>query len=113
MVVSRAVAALLAVYTYGTVLRNYVLAPADPGLFGFAPQFLLSTVLGILVAVETDPAVADRRQALRVAWYPVWAVAASTPLYVVLAVRGVPVSYWSYHLVLGGVAGVVREALRW
>jgi hypothetical protein len=105
----------LAGFTYLTFLANYWPGSgADPGLFGYAPNVLLAALLGCGVAAATDRRVADRRQAVRIAWYPALAAAASLPLYLVVLARGDPVGvYWTYDLVGGGLVGVCQEIRRW
>ena len=106
---------LLAVFTYGTSLRLYWPGTGtEPGLYGYAPNVLLATLLGCGVAAVTDGRIAARSQVARVAWYPGLAVVASLPLYLVLVVRGAPIEpYPTYNLFFGGVAGVGQEIRRW
>jgi|GEM_PF-5466144 len=105
----------LTLVTYGVFFSLYFPGSGvDPGLYGYAPPLLLSTALGCGVAAVTDGLIADRRQALRVVWYPGWAVVAGLPLIIVLAVRGAPVvAYETYPLVVGGIVGIGQEIRRW
>lgn len=109
-----ALGGLLALYTYATFLRSYAPGAGDPGLFGYAPNFVLASVVGVLFAAGTAGHVADRGQATRLAWYPGWALVASLPLFVVLSLRGDPLGSWvQYPVVLGAAVGIGAEVRSW
>ena len=109
-----ALGVLLALFTYGTFLWNYTPGAGSPGLFGYAPNIVLASLVGVLLAAGTTSHIANRGQALRIAWYPGWALAASVPLFVVLSVRGDPIGGWlQYPLVLGMVIGIGAEIGSW
>jgi len=107
--------AALACYTYGTFGWHYWPGSGvDAGLYGYVPHVLLATAVGCGVAASTDGRVTDRRQALRLAWYPAWATLACLPLALVLALRGDAGGISpTYPLVIGGGVGVGQEIRRW
>lgn len=105
---------LLAAYTYGTFLLNYLPGSGDPGLFGYAPNFILASVVGVMFAAGTAGRIGDKGQAVRLMWYLGWALAANGPLFVVLLIRGDPVWRWiQYPLVIGGLVGIGAEISSW
>jgi hypothetical protein len=105
----------LACYTYGTFAWHYWPGrDVDPGLYGYAPNVLLATLLGCGVATLADGRIADQRQLCRLAWYPGVATLACLPLWVGVTLRGDPVGASpTYPLVLGGAVGVGQEIRRW
>lgn len=105
---------VLSLYLYGTFLWNYLPGRGDPGLFGFAPNFLLAAIVGALLAAGTDQRVLARNQFVRIGWYPLCGILVSLPLFGLLLLRGEPIVPWLwYPVAIDTVLGIGQEIRRW
>lgn len=84
-------------------------------LFGLLFEFLATLLGSLLLATATFHWVANRRQAIRVAWYPAWSVCCWSIIVAYLVVYGPDQSLSAFRdpLVFGGIAGVIQEVRSW
>ena len=101
-----------------SVIQRFPREPCGGGdcfrLFGLLLEMTATILASLCLAAGTFDWVADRRQAVRLAWYPGWGVLCGGVVGTYVAVFGPFAAglYWN-PVIVGGTAGVIREVWSW